>query len=412
MGGGERCIAGLSSNCCRPSGAAISQPQRGSFMMAPMDMIKVLIVFGTRPEAIKLAPVVSGLSRMSAEISTKVCVTGQQRELLLPVLEQCRIQPHWDLGVMVPDQSPLEVTTAVLGALKPILDAEHPDLVLVQGDTTTAFAAALSAFYSRIPIGHVEAGLRSGDKDRPYPEEANRVLVDALADLHFAPTEEARRNLLHQGIDGRRIWVTGNTVVDALHGMMERGRLRGIALPRQVVLEGRRLLLVTAHRRESFGAPLRNICRALRKIVDRHPDVAIVFPVHLNPHVFRPVHRFLGGVDRVHLIEPLAYLPFVKLMSRTHLLLTDSGGIQEEAPSLGVPVLVMREKTERPEAIEAGMATLVGTEEEGIYREAARLLSDEAAYRSMTRKPNPYGDGRAAERIVRAICDAFGIHER
>jgi UDP-N-acetylglucosamine 2-epimerase (non-hydrolysing) len=368
--------------------------------------MRVLAVLGTRPEAIKLAPVINKLERHPAVVSS-VCVTAQHREMLDPFLKLFEIVPDHDLNVMQPGQTLFDVTARVLTGMKGVIEAERPDVILVQGDTTTAFAAALAAFYLKVKVGHVEAGLRTEDKYNPFPEEINRRLVTHLADLHFAPTERARANLLAEGIRGETIFVTGNTVVDALFMTLERTRgqdhLRGLSLN-----PGRKLVLVTAHRRESFGARLVNICQALREIVENANDVEIVYPVHLNPNVRATVDRVLRGAERVHLIEPLDYVPFVHLMSRAHLILTDSGGIQEEAPSLGKPVLVMRETTERPEAVEAGAAKLVGTRPDRIVQEALRLLQDPGEYARMANVQNPFGDGQAAKRIVQALTAQCG----
>ncbi len=360
----------------------------------------ILTVFGTRPEAIKLAPVIRELARRS--LPTRVCVTAQHRELLDPLLEFFEIPAHYDLGIMEPDQDLFHVTTETLMRLREVLRRERPELLLVQGDTTTCFAAALAAYYERIPIAHVEAGLRTGEKYSPFPEEMNRRLTDHLADWLFAPTELAGRNLLSEGVPNERVFITGNTVVDALQLVLKDERFRRLPIPVEIT-QGHRLVLVTAHRRESFQRGLASICRALRELVERHDDVEIVYPVHLNPNVQGTVRRILGGAKRVHLLEPLEYLPFLKLMEQATLILTDSGGIQEEAPTFGVPVLVMRDVTERPEGIAAGVAKLVGTDPECIVEEASVLLEDPAAYARMARAENPYGDGWAAERIVRII---------
>lgn len=372
-----------------------------------ITMIKVLTIFGTRPEAIKLAPVIRELERHKESFISRVCVTAQHREMLDPFLELFRIRPDYDLDIMRPNQSLFDVTTRALSGLRDILERERPDLVLVQGDTTTAFAAALAAFYLRVKIAHVEAGLRTEDKYNPFPEEINRRLITHLADLHFAPTERARANLLREGVRDETIFVTGNTVVDALFMVLELTKaedpLRNLGLdPRK------RLILVTAHRRESFGAGITNICLAIREIVARAPEAEVVYPVHLNPNVRSVAHRILDGVERVHLIEPLDYVPFVHLMNRAYLILTDSGGIQEEAPSLGKPVLVLRETTERPEVIEAGAAELVGTEVERIVEKTLRLLRDPDRYAKMASAQNPFGDGQAARRIVDIIFKYFG----
>jgi UDP-N-acetylglucosamine 2-epimerase (non-hydrolysing) len=367
--------------------------------------MRVLIIFGTRPEAIKLAPVIRELGKRS-EFDPRVCVTAQHREMLDQVLQLFEIRPDFDLGIMRPDQSLFEVTERALAALEGVLEAERPELVLVQGDTTTAFVGALAGFYRKIRVGHIEAGLRSHDKFAPFPEEMNRRLADELSDLLFAPTEGAKANLLREGFPEERIFVTGNTVIDALLWTVERlespeaqARLVRRFAELGLDLEGKRLILVTAHRRESFGR-LGEICHALRLIAEHNRDVELVYPVHLNPQVQGPVWRALEGTDRVRLLEPLDYESFVWLMSRAYLILTDSGGIQEEAPSLGKPVLVMRERTERPEALAAGTAKLVGVGRERIFQEAQRLLDEPAEYAKMARAVNPFGDGHAAERIV------------
>lgn len=367
--------------------------------------MKILTIFGTRPEAIKMAPVVRALAA-DPSFDSRVCVTAQHRRMLDQVLRLFAIQPHHDLDLMRPGQDLTDITANVLIGLRDILSTERPDLVLVHGDTTTTSAASLAAFYQRIPVGHVEAGLRTGNIYAPWPEEMNRRLTGRIAEWHFAPTERAQANLLHEGVEPRRITVTGNTVIDALLEIVQ--RLRDDQDLRAEVesgfdflasIQGQRLILVTGHRRENFGAGFERICQALARLADR-PDVRILYPVHLNPNVQEPVHRLLGGRDNIHLIEPLDYLPFVALMDRADLLITDSGGVQEEAPSLGKPVLVMRETTERPEAVEAGTVRLVGTDDSAIVREAERLLDDPAAYESMSRAHNPYGDGQAARRIL------------
>jgi len=363
--------------------------------------MKVLTILGTRPEAIKLAPVIKEMERHPETIS-RVCVTAQHREMLDPFLALFDIRADYDLNIMQPGQSLFDVTSRVLLGLKCVLEEDKPEVVLVQGDTTTAFAAALAAFYLKVKVGHVEAGLRTEDKYNPFPEEINRRLISHLADFHFAPTERAKANLLAEGVHAQAIFVTGNTVVDALFMILARTKGQDL-LPSLPLRPGRKLILVTAHRRESFGIGLANICQALERIVQHAPDVEIVYPVHLNPNVRVTVERLLGGVDRVHLIEPLDYVAFVRLMNRAYLILTDSGGIQEEAPSLGRPVLVMRETTERPEAIEAGTARLVGTDPDAIVHETLRLLEDQDAYARMADAPNPFGDGHAAERIVDAL---------
>jgi len=366
---------------------------------------KILLVFGTRPEAIKLAPVVSALRRHPESFRTRVCVTAQHREMLDQVLTLFGIRTHHDLNIMRRGQSLEDVTSRVLLGMKGVLASERPDMMLVQGDTTTVMAAALSAFYAGVPVGHVEAGLRTWNKRSPFPEEINRVIASHLCDLHFAPTAQARANLLREGIPAADIVVTGNTVIDALFHV--RGTVRRSRRKFERAFPGvdfrRRMILVTGHRRENFGEGFLSICRALRTIAGRHPDVSIVYPVHLNPNVQGPVRSMLGSLPNVHLLDPLPYLPFVFLEDASHLILTDSGGVQEEAPSLGKPVLVMRNHTERPEAVRAGTVRLVGTSERTIVREVERLLTDRRAYTAMSRAHNPYGDGRSSGRIVTAL---------
>jgi UDP-N-acetylglucosamine 2-epimerase (non-hydrolysing) len=369
--------------------------------------VKILVVFGTRPEAIKMAPVVLALRRVP-DLQVAVCVTAQHRQMLDQVLELFGIVPEHDLNIMKPGQDLTDITCNILVGLRDVLKADRPDVVLVHGDTTTASAAALAAFYEKIPVGHVEAGLRTGDMYAPWPEEMNRALVGRLATLHFAPTEKARRSLLAENVPELQIHVTGNTVIDALQWVSERLATDGalataIGQQFEFLDSSKRLITVTGHRRENFGEGFERICQALRELA-RRPDVQVVYPVHLNPSVQEPVRRILGTAHNVHLINPLDYLPFVYLMGRSHIIVTDSGGVQEEAPSLGKPVLVMRDTTERPEAVEAGTVKLVGTSTERILAESARLLDDEAAYASMARALNPYGDGQASGRIVQALA--------
>jgi UDP-N-acetylglucosamine 2-epimerase (non-hydrolysing) len=373
-------------------------------------MKKVLIVFGTRPEAIKMAPVVKTLQR-SLHFNIKVCVTGQHREMLDQVLRLFDIHPDYDLNLMRTGQDLSEITARVILEMRPVLADFCPDIVLVHGDTTTAMAAGLAAFYARIPVGHVEAGLRTNDIYSPWPEEMNRRIVGRLAELHFAPTAISRDSLLAEGVPPNRIHVTGNTVIDALFDVVARlqnDRELTAALERQFsfIDASKRLLLVTGHRRENFGDGFQNICRALGKLAERQ-DIVIVYPVHLNPNVKEPVHRLLGNADNVLLIDPLEYVPFTYLMKRAYLVLTDSGGIQEEAPSLGKPVLVMRDNTERPEAVIAGTVKLVGTSYERIIESANMLLDDPAAYDEMASAHNPYGDGTASSRICKTLEASF-----
>ncbi len=361
---------------------------------------KILVIFGTRPEAIKLAPVIHRLAERADHLRQILVVTAQHREMLDQVLRLFNIKPDYDLDLMRPGQSPFEITAQVLLGLKPILETERPDIVLVQGDTTTVLAASLAAYYFKIPIGHVEAGLRTYDKFQPFPEEMNRRLTGVLADLHFAPTPTAREHLLHENVPAERIFVTGNTVIDALLSVSNRPYTFNISPLDRLDFERRRVILVTAHRRENWGAPLRSICAAIQRLIDDFSDIEVVFSVHKNPAVRQIVQAELEGLARVHLIEPLDYEPFVHLMKRACLILTDSGGIQEEAPSLGKPVLVLRNVTERPEGIAAGTLRLVGTDTEHIVEQTGRLLTDPNAYAAMAQASNPYGDGHAAERIV------------
>ncbi len=373
-------------------------------------MVKTLFVFGTRPEAIKLCPVVLHMKSRPAEFDVRVAVTAQHRQMLDQVLEAFRVTPDYDLNSMTPDQTLASSASRILAALEPVYNDAKPAIVYVQGDTTTTFCGALAAFYAGIPVGHIEAGLRTGDIAQPFPEEMNRVVTSRLATIHFAATEGARRNLLREHVAAEAIHVTGNSGIDAL--LHVRDRLIAGELSSQADLDGfgrnprKHLIVVTAHRRESFGGGFENICRALRTIA-RREDVEIVYPVHRNPNVMGPVQRYLAGVPNIHLIQPLDYVPFVDLMRRACLLLTDSGGIQEEGPSLGKPVIVMREKTERPEAVEAGTVRMAGADENRIVAEVSRLLDDADARGAMSRVHNPYGDGHASERIAAATLSFF-----
>jgi UDP-N-acetylglucosamine 2-epimerase (non-hydrolysing) len=366
-------------------------------------MHKILLIFGTRPEAIKLCPVIRSLREHPTKFHVTVCVTAQHREMLDQVLEAFQVKPDHDLDRMLPGQTLFQSTARILAGLEPVLRAEKPAMVLVQGDTTTTLCGALAAFYSGIPVAHVEAGLRTHDMRQPFPEEMNRVLASHLTALHFAATEMAAQNLREEGVAADSIHVTGNTGIDAVlfvRDGLEQGKLRGREWPE--LDASKKLIVVTAHRRESFGDGFTRICRALARIADRS-DVQLVYPVHPNPNVQDPVQRYLAGHANVRLIEPLSYVPFIDLMRRAYLLITDSGGIQEEGPSLGKPILVLREKTERPEAVTAGTVKLVGTDEDRIAGEAAVLLDDRAAYAKMSRVHNPYGDGRASARIAGLI---------
>jgi len=381
-------------------------------------MKKILTIFGTRPEAIKMAPVIKELEKHPDQFLSRVCVTAQHRQMLDQVLNLFHIKPDYDLDIMKPGQNLFDVTCNVLQGLKSVLEKDRPDLVLVHGDTTTTMAASLAAFYSGIPVGHVEAGLRTHNKHAPFPEEVNRRVAGVVADLHFAPTETARNNLLREGISADTIFVTGNTVIDAL--LMTLEKIRSENLEPQIIgnliksfpdlskvfstggqqAKGNRLILVTGHRRENFGQGFENICQALKKIAVNHPDVQIVYPVHLNPQVQEPVRRILSECANIYLIDPLDYLPFVYLMHRSYIIITDSGGVQEEAPSLGKPVLVMRDTTERPEAVDAGTVKLVGTDYDAIVANVSYLLEDNEAYKIMAQAINPYGDGNSCKRIV------------
>ena len=370
-------------------------------------MRRLLFIFGTRPEAIKLCPVVLYLRKHAPEFDVRVCVTAQHRGLLDQVLAAFEIRPDVDLDVMLPGQTLFQSTSRILAGLEAVLADQQPGMVFVQGDTTTTFCGALGAFYRQIPVGHVEAGLRTGDMLEPFPEEMNRVLTTRLAALHFAATGGAAQNLIGEGIDPAAISVTGNTCIDAVLHVRD-GLENGTMVSRDwpELDPNKKLLLVTAHRRESFGEGFEQICLALAALAQR-PDVQIVYPVHPNPNVQGPVNRHLGDLANVHLIEPQSYVPFVDLMRRAHILITDSGGVQEEGPSLGKPILVMRDKTERPEAVEAGTVKLVGTDRNRIVSEAVRLLDDSEAYQSMARVHNPYGDGHASRRILDATRSFF-----
>lgn len=376
-------------------------------MSAPRDKLKILSIFGTRPEAIKMAPVIRELESCS-DIESRVVLTAQHREMLDQVVDAFNIKPDYDLEVMRPGQDLFDVTAAVLKGLKGILEVERPHLVLVQGDTTTTFTGALAAFYRQIPVGHIEAGLRTYQKFAPFPEETNRVLTTRLADLHFAPTDRSRDALLKEGVDRARIFVTGNPVIDALYQALEQPYHLDPAISR-AFRDNKRVILLTTHRRENLGAPLQGVYMALREVLLAHPDVGVVFPVHKNPAVRREVNSILRGVERVYLTEPLDYLPFINVMKMSYLVLTDSGGIQEEAPALGKPVLVLREVTERPEAVAFGTARLIGTDLRKVEYEVNHLLDDEDAYLRMSNAVNPYGDGIAARRIIQAINFYFGM---
>ena len=362
-------------------------------------MKKVMLVFGTRPEAIKMCPLVNELKRHS-EINTVVCVTGQHRQMLDQVLEAFSVVPDYDLTIMKDKQTLYDITTSILNRIKVVLEEVKPDVVLVHGDTTTTFVTALACFYLQIPVGHVEAGLRTYNIYSPYPEEFNRQAVSIISQYNFAPTELSKQNLLREGKPESGIFVTGNTAIDALKTTV----CEDYHHPELDWAEGSRLILITAHRRENLGQPMRHMFKAIRQVMDEHPDVKAIYPIHMNPTVRETANAILGNDDRIHIIEPLEVLDFHNFMARSYLILTDSGGIQEEAPSLGKPVLVMRDTTERPEGIAAGTLRLVGTDEKTIYAEFTRLLTNKAAYDAMAHASNPYGDGHACERIAKVIC--------
>ena len=375
----------------------------GSF--GDLSMKKVLVVVGTRPEVIKMAPVIKELGKYSNKICSVVCVTAQHRQMMDQVLNFFKITPNFDLDLMQEDQPLSHLTARLLTSLEPIFNKVKPDWVLVQGDTTTTMVASLAAFYQKINVGHIEAGLRTNNKFAPFPEEINRRLTSVVADFHFAPTERARQALLSEGVHEKKIWVTGNTVIDALLWAKEEVRKCPLFIPSDLkkAIVGKKLVLVTGHRRESFGKGFEQICLAIQDLVTIFPGICVIYPVHLNPNVKEPVYRILRNVDRVHLIEPLPYASFVWLMEQSYLILTDSGGIQEEAPSLGKPVLVMREVTERPEGIEAGCTQLVGVERDQIVQGVSNLMSNGNLYGKMSQAKNPYGDGKAADRIVSVV---------
>lgn len=369
-------------------------------------MKKVMVVFGTRPEAIKMSPLVKELQRRK-NLEPVVCVTGQHREMLDQVLKAFRISPDHDLKIMVKNQTLFDITTKILNEMKIVLEEERPDLVLVHGDTSTAFAAALACFYLHIPVGHVEAGLRTYDLESPYPEEFNRQAVGIISKYHFAPTEMSKLNLLQEGKNPETVFVTGNTVIDALMTTVTEHYTH----PDLDWAKESRLILITAHRRENIGRRMENIFKAVRRIVETFDDVKVIYPVHMNPSVQDIAQRTLNGAERIRLIEPLNVVDFHNFMANAYLILTDSGGIQEEAPALGKPVLVMREHTERPEGIDAGTSILTGTEEENIYRQCSKLLSDSAAYEAVSGRSNPYGDGYASKRICDIIESGYMVRQ-
>lgn len=375
-----------------------------------MRKLKVMTVFGTRPEAIKMCPLVLEMKKHPDLIEPLVAVTAQHREMLDQVLELFHIKPDYDLNIMTSGQTLYDVTTRALMGLKEVMEQTKPDIVLVHGDTTTTFAGALAAFYAQIPVGHVEAGLRTGNKYSPYPEEMNRKLTGAIADMHFAPTAISKQNLLKENVNPDNILVTGNTVIDALQATVQEDYVFEDAEFNKVFASGHRLILMTTHRRENLGEPMRHVYKALKSVLETHEDVEAIFPVHKNPKVREIVQQELGGLERVHLIEPMDYEPFANLMAKVDIVLTDSGGIQEEAPALGKPVLVLRDTTERPEAVAAGTVLLVGTGYEDVLRETNRLLDDADHYRKMAEAANPYGDGQACARIVNAVLRKNGFN--
>jgi len=375
-----------------------------------MRRLKVMPVFGTRPDAVKMAPLVRELEKYP-QIEPVVCVTAQHRQMLDQVLDIFSIKPDYDLNVMLERQSLEQITARTLDGLSSVLEKEKPDIVLVHGDTSTCFVASLAAFYKKIPVGHVEAGLRTFDKYSPFPEEMNRKLTAALADLHFAPTSSNRKNLLNEGIRPDKIYVTGNTVIDALQTTVRKDYTFQSKEVNDISMAGKRVIAVTAHRRENLGHPLEQICLALNDIADKYDDVCIIYAVHLNPAVRETAFRVLGANPRVHLVDPLDVQDMHNLMARSYIVMTDSGGLQEEAPALGKPVLVLRKETERPEAVEAGTVRLAGVDRNDIFAMASQLLDDANEYEKMAKAVNPYGDGKASERIVKAILYEFGLSD-
>ena len=375
-----------------------------------MKKLRLMTVFGTRPEAIKMCPLVLEMGKYPEYIEPIVAVTAQHREMLDQVLELFAIKPDYDLNIMQSGQTLYDITTRALLGLKEVIEEAKPDMVLVHGDTTTTFAGSLAAFYAQVPVGHVEAGLRTGNKYSPYPEEMNRKLTGSIADMHFAPTSTSKENLLKENVAPETIVVTGNTVIDALQTTVKADYEFADAEFNKIFARGNRLILVTTHRRENLGEPMRNVYKALRKVLETHADVEAIFPVHKNPKVREIVQEELGNLERVHLIEPMDYEPFANLMGKVDIVLTDSGGIQEEAPALGKPVLVLRDTTERPEAVDAGTVKLVGTGYEDVLRETNLLLDDPAHYQKMAEAANPYGDGKACERIIRTILQKKGYN--
>ncbi len=372
-----------------------------------MKPIDVMVIFGTRPEAIKMAPVILELQKRST-INTITVSTSQHREMLDQVLDIFDIKPDFDLKIMQPGQTLNQIVERSVKGFRDVFAQTRPDIVLVQGDTTTAFTGALAAFYERTPVGHIEAGLRSGDMYSPYPEEANRRMISVITEFNFAPTQGNYESLVQEGTEPERIHVTGNTVIDALHYVLQHKPVQGFT--EQFCSNGDKLVLVTAHRRENFGEPIRNICKALIELTETHKDIQIVYPVHLNNNIQKPVHELLDGKERIHLLEPVDYRHLTTLMKDAHIVLTDSGGLQEEAPALGKPVVVMRTETERPEAVQAGTAVLVGIQQDAIVSKMTQLLTDNTAYQSMAKAVNPYGDGKAAQRIA-DIIESSGLNK-
>ncbi|MDD4938649.1 MAG: UDP-N-acetylglucosamine 2-epimerase (non-hydrolyzing) [Candidatus Omnitrophica bacterium] len=362
--------------------------------------MKILTVFGTRPEVIKLAPVITEIRKNSDKLACSVCVTGQHRQMTQRLIELFGIKIDYDLDIMAENQTLEHIAVSVLTRMKEIISREKPDFLMVQGDTSTAMAAALAAFYQKVRVIHVEAGLRTSNKLQPYPEEVNRRIIDSLSDLYFAHTASAKDNLVREGVPEENIEITGNTVIDALLDVAGRDPDPGSFVPQHAPLNGEKIILVTAHRRESFGEPFRDICYALKDIASRYNNMRIIYPVHLNPNVQKPVREILGSMENISLVEPLDYLPFVHLMKRSYIILTDSGGVQEEAPSLGIPVLVLRQTTERPEAVTAGTVEIIGTQREKIVSAASELIDNSDKYNRMSRAINPYGDGKASQRII------------
>ncbi|MER2225895.1 MAG: UDP-N-acetylglucosamine 2-epimerase (non-hydrolyzing) [Carnobacterium sp.] len=374
-----------------------------------MRKIKVMTIFGTRPEAIKMAPLVKELNKQSDRFESIVAVTAQHREMLDQVLQTFGIKPNYDMNIMKENQTLSEITSSVLIGLDEILKKDKPDIILVHGDTTTTFAASISAFYNQIKVGHVEAGLRTGNKHSPFPEELNRQLTDVIADIYFAPTMESKLNLLKENHPEEKIYVTGNTAIDALEETIQKGYHHTVL---ENINPDSKVVLVTMHRRENHGKPMERVFQAIRQVVDQHQDIEIIYPVHLNPNVQNMAKNVLGRHPRIHLIDPLEVMDFHNLAARSYMIMTDSGGVQEEAPSLGVPVLVLRDTTERPEGVEAGTLKLVGTQTETIIKEMTKILENESEYKKMATTNNPYGDGQASKRILSAILYEFGIDKQ